>query len=649
MSNLPGKPSDGVQGQPFEDRPLIEVGQWYWTVDEKPKKFDWFGCVTHIGSNFVKLVSADGSSQRIHINEFESKAKREADPETVIRGRVTMYQDTVKHKLGEIREITSRLGLDPRESSKAPSSESRELSTFNAMPDMKKYKKALIKAKDQELPKLFKEVEKAHEELATWMTARTIPMKAMSEGLEDAIEQIEDRVLNVSLYAGLSEDVEQIGDGAPAPVAEKLHLFQRMHFMDEECLVNYRHGGMEFKNLKAFDAWICAPENRDRILSFPRSMVAFRVRRSQKDREWDGGLDSAFIIFRLQEADKLTFLYIRNGEKVFRMNCKMEFGEHIFPSPHQVDLSEPMMAKDDCNRFEDIITVRHWESMCAAWDEKVRLHDEWEKKHADDESKPGVRSESNPHWVSSFDDPRRDYEPFNKSSVYYDDIEEEVAKRVKYYNRIALILQGLFDRSDVLHPHPPAKLWTPGGMEALVELQYDGAGALHFGEPPDFEAYRTKCNATLGKGSFAIGQEDEWELREARLENGRWNSRGRGNPPTRVRPYGDPGPGYVGEIQEWRPKSGQATFRWTRERRSYGSYWYGRDKEKGIPCQITVPKAKLFNVSAYKLGDFKQFYQDPRTRAKYLQWAPLLIAAEEWHAGNLHTDGNLKKEQRRNV
>jgi hypothetical protein len=29
------------------------------------------------------------------------------------------------------------------------------------------------------------------------------------------------------------------------------------------------------------------------------------------------------------------------------------------------------------------------------------------------------------------------------------------------------------------------------------------------------------------------------------------------------------------------------------------------------------------------LGDYKQFFTDPRVRAKYMKWAHLLIAAEE--------------------
>jgi hypothetical protein len=43
----------------------------------------------------------------------------------------------------------------------------------------------------------------------------------------------------------------------------------------------------------------------------------------------------------------------------------------------------------------------------------------------------------------------------------------------------------------------------------------------------------------------------------------------------------------------------------------------------------------MFNISGYKLGDFKHFFNDPRTRRDYLKWAHLLLTAEEYHAGSL--------------
>lgn len=68
------------------------------------------------------------------------------------------------------------------------------------------------------------------------------------------------------------------------------------------------------------------------------------------------------------------------------------------------------------------------------------------------------------------------------------------------------------------------------------------------------------------------------------------------------------------------------TFEWQRERQSYNRW--GPDGP--INTRVTCPVEKLLNVSAYTKGDFKQFYNDHRTRADYLKWAPLLLAAEDY-------------------
>jgi hypothetical protein len=76
----------------------------------------------------------------------------------------------------------------------------------------------------------------------------------------------------------------------------------------------------------------------------------------------------------------------------------------------------------------------------------------------------------------------------------------------------------------------------------------------------------------------------------------------------------------------------KAIFQWNRKRLK--DTWMKRYGDP-ISTSIAVPDARLLNVSAYKPGDFKQFFLDPRTRAQYLKWAPMLLAAEEYHAGNM--------------
>jgi hypothetical protein len=214
------------------------------------------------------------------------------------------------------------------------------------------------------------------------------------------------------------------------------------------------------------------------------------------------------------------------------------------------------------------------------------------------------------------------------NSVFFDDAQEVLVKQAKDYNRTAVILQGLFDRSLVLHPHDPVRVWDPNSFVRAIELIYDDQTLTH-GDKPDFEAFRRKLNLTANADSVWTGQEEYWIQVETEKENERrdnsWRDRDRGHT-ERYIPYGDPGPGKIAKAYAWNARSKKpATFRWRKDKR--WSNVEGREK------QLQVPLSEMLNVSAYKAGDYKQFYADPRTRPEYLKWAPLLLAAEDYVAG----------------
>jgi hypothetical protein len=184
----------------------------------------------------------------------------------------------------------------------------------------------------------------------------------------------------------------------------------------------------------------------------------------------------------------------------------------------------------------------------------------------------------------------------------------------------------------VFHPHPPWQLWTAEGFESALRLVYDDSRALTPGEAPDFETYRARLNASLRVGSITVGQDVLWELhegeREAKRLDNDWRTRTKYRPKT-FRPYGNPGPGVLAPLAGFSKRSGTCTWKWTR-RRLRGT-WRG-DGER-IPCSFSAPAAEVLNVDAYQPGDFHQFFDDPRTRADYLRWAPLLLVAEDFKAG----------------
>ena len=644
----------GINASPV----TIATGQWYWvksthnewdkeTQSHHPVEFEWLGCIMHVGSNYLQMKGpADGRgtyTDRIHFDDFWTTLRFEPNPEAALRDKVEHYQAIANGHMNEVKAITARLGVSKQTKlGEAQASKGdNALMVLSGQSHLDDYKNALVRAESKELPELFEAIKRANESVVAWMTASAFPMEAMAAGMKGAIGEIKDRIFSVSLYAGLMENIVKCRDGEPAPFHEKLHVMQRMFYMDEECLLNYRHGGMRFDQIEQFDEWIAQDDNLSRVLPFPRCLIAMRVRRNERDIEWDGSIRSLFIKMGMREAEKSTFLYIRNGDQLYRLENDLDFGTRIFPDRGAFDPSRPSMVKMFGTRVDQIISRDDYDERVIAENERKALSAKWKKEN------PKAEWEAaNPKCVYEWGDPHRnkgidfrpsEWAPFDPSNVYFDDISNKFTEEMKEHNRIALIIQGLFDRSEILHPHPAVKVWSPSSFAASIELVYDGANVLHAGEAPDFEAYRQRCNASLNADSVVIGQDIYWQEKEAEKECARrdrdWRNSNESRP-TRYQPRGNDGPGYIAHMAEWKPRARNAKFSWHRERQSGGfDAAFGQRYGDPIYTSIIVPADRLFNVSAYRPGDYLQFFQDSRTRATYLKWAPMLLAAEEYHAG----------------
>jgi hypothetical protein len=645
MANL--TPIDETQHTFREDGPaedgLPGLGDWFWVRDTwGAEKRRWLGCVVKTGSNYVGIESPrnDGSYHtiRVHIDNID-KLEPEPNADAYIASQIAAYQGEIRTLMQEVKDTYAQLGVtnpaitDQQQTSTA-------LATLNKQVDVKQYEVALVTAKDVTLPALFDRIKKANTNLAAWMTAPTLPLMASVGPLKDQISGINDRIFNISLYAGLTEQTVLLTpDAAPAAPDAKLHVMQLRRYMDEECLLEYEAGGMEFKNIRDFDAWLIRPENRDRLLPFPRTLVAFRVRREAKERDSEGNISTLFINIQIEQADKLTFLYIRNGDQVWRMSCAMDFGELIVPEEGEFSPGEPMMMKRWADRVDGFMSRTRYEHLKAEYTEKEAKRRQWNEEHKGD-------AIHNPFGFLSTDlyaDGRRfdpdEWSPFDPTNVLYDDAMKVIADQIKEYNRIAVIIQGLFDRSEALHPHPPVRTWTAEGFDAAITLIRDGNYVLYEGEKPDFEAYRARLNRSILVGSIVAGADDYWALaegvKETRRMDNSWRESRRDWRPTRFRPYGNPGPGKLAIVAAWNPRAKVATFNWRRTSTS------GRRYGESYPVSIKIKSDHLLNVSAYRPGDFKQFFRDPRTRREYLKWAPLLLAAEDYHAGKRSVVGSV--------
>lgn len=603
----------------------VTRGQWYWvTFSDGPA----LGCVTHIGSNYTKITFSNTSDVRIHDDEFWKRCTLELDPEGYFNTRIQEGQDKVRRLMNDVKQLTSRLALNPLELTAG--NEGQALARIDSGTSSTEYKTALILAKEETLPKLFQEIRDAQERVATLMKAALIPLKAEADSLKGVTETIQDRLFNVELYAGLTEQMVQIADGEPAAVDAKIHLMQRRCYMDEECLVGYRAGGMDFNDLDQFDQWLATPKNRDRLLPFPRTVVSFQVRRNSKQHRFQSL--QQFIRFSMEDegfSDKLTYLYIRNGDKLYRMSTSVHFGSKLFPNMEEVfaQKTEPMWAKFFSYRLDVLIPDRQYQEMRKEYAAELR---EWRAKMKERKAAKARGEDVSRISHRRPDSPIRGFSRYDLNNVFYDDINQHIEGKLKKHNHIALVLQGILDRSPACHPHPPWRIYTAEGFSQAFELIYDQSKALAPAHCPDFEAYRARLNQTLKVGSITVGQEDVWLRAMATKENERrsreYRRRWEDHRDLKIyRPNGDPGPGLLARVTSC--SKSNVGYSWQRERLRYSS------NESLIPSSIKVGKDLVLNIDDYKPGDYLQFFEDPRTRKDYLMWAPLLLVAEDYYAG----------------
>lgn len=645
--------TDRIASDPVDQ---IEIGEWYW-ADLKGEQALW--CVMHIGSNFAKIRSPHGYTNRIHFDEWEATCRHESSPQTWFDLWSGEEKKAIRRINQEIKDICSRLGVSPdrKRIGDGRSDGGSNLSIVSSAASTDTYKTELVKAEQETLPALFKQIKEHSEELTKWLEASSMSVMATCGNMEETIGVMKDRIFMISIYAGLVEQVEQVRDGEPAEYGEKLRIMQGKLFMDEECLLNYSRGGMEFKDICDFDAWLSKSVNLERILPYPRCMVAFEVRRFEKHRQGDGSLLTAWINFELAQDDKLTFLYVRNGDRLYRLNSELEFGNELFAGRDEFVFEEMMVNNSDRNH--PTMPVRDYESRVEEHKQKrkefakkrreFRKERErfvkWQNDNPDaDEEGSGIhhtfRSPFEPYWSENFDP--KDWSILNDSNVYVDDVNDRIRKQANEYNRISTMIQGLLDRSEILHPHPPVKLWTSQGFDQFIELIYDHDRTLFDGaEPPSWAEYKAKCGESIGVGSIVVGQYEEWRASLPRKIDYRSSRRYEYTPSQYTE--GNPGPGNV--VQKWSKKTRKATFQWKQTRYIYRASRYENSGKRSYDRSISVPADKLFNISAYKLGDYKQFFNDPRTRRSYLQWAHMLLTAEEYHSGNL--DDSLEKSDRK--
>lgn len=171
------------------------------------------------------------------------------------------------------------------------------------------------------------------------LTAAKAQLALQVAELQAELARRMEQVWLIELYLGSKEQVVVLRQGVPAPVEEKITVRQATLCMDEEIAVHDwlnnpdRIGQFDCESLEDFDRWLVSdPAALDAICPWPKGIVALRPRRTEKDRpELAGSLGAALAKIELEEADKMTYLLVRNGENLYRLWIDVRLWPRLVP------------------------------------------------------------------------------------------------------------------------------------------------------------------------------------------------------------------------------------------------------------------------------------------------------------------------------
>ncbi|EYR64873.1 hypothetical protein N866_03250 [Actinotalea ferrariae CF5-4] len=405
---------------------------------------------------------------------------------------------------------------------------------------------------------------KAKELIAAQQRALEAQLRAMAaelEPLQAQVRMFEEGIWTMNLYLGRDEELHTLAEGTPASAGTPIHVRQQVLAMDEESALYAEHGGMDVRDIAAFDQWITAdPAHLDQVLPEQRGVVAIIPRRQGREYK-DPWLQSA-----MDQANTETWWLIRNGQNVYRMLTDFNVGRRLVPARNEFTAM-----------FVDPYT-------------KAPLQ-------------PGTDA-----WLKA---------------------EKAAGARERHYMRIALILQGLIDRTAVFHPLPVAglSLLSPEHYDAgHVVLIADDEHTLTTGRKP-FYQWLAEKNRQLTPGMRVIittrhqdwpkASRDRWSYGQ----HERLHPNGVENPPT----------GEVHTITRRGDAPGSLVFTYARTVETWARDERGRH-ELRVPktkasCTIYPDDRFVLPVDLVTVEEMREYLAARTERHAYADLFPVLNAA----------------------
>lgn len=323
------------------------------------------------------------------------------------------------------------------------------------------------------------EVERAAQEAKAIVEAQVKAMeRKLAEQmalLQPALEQLallSDGVDALNIYLGRDEEIIPLVDGERAPDGTVVSVRQLVLAMDEESLLFADTSGMDFRDIDAFADWLSRDPAHLETLLPKQKGIVALIPRRARRHYEDPWLQQTADV-----ENNRTFWLIRNGQAAWLTTAPFSVGRHTVPTPKE---------------FTDLFIRKG-----SFGQPDVKLE-------------PGTDA-----WVKA---------------------EKQADARTRHYMKVALLLQGILDRTTILHPHGGLSLLDQSSYdEGRARVILDGENALTDGRP-QFAAWRREKVKALHPGMRVIGAFSKMRTYDSR-DYGPADVRPKGSSPANYVPY----------------------------------------------------------------------------------------------------------------
>jgi hypothetical protein len=402
------------------------------------------------------------------------------------------------------------------------------------------------------------------------------------EPMQEMVRRLEEGIWTVNLYLGTSEKIVQLADGKPASKDTPITVRQLVLSMDEECAIEADSGGIDSMDIPKFDRWLQEDwRHVEQVLPELKGVVAL-VPRQGEGKDY-GGYGGGILQSEVEKENKRTYILIRNGEKLWRVRPNMVVGERLVPTSDE---------------FTDLFLDRGFGGR----------------------SEPKVMKPGSKAWENAA---------------------KAMEARERHYMRVALVLQGLTDRTPVFHPMPEAGvsfLERQHYAEQRVRFILDAERSLGTGRE-EFRDWQKRLMGELRVGMRVVGDFRRWKgagfgslHREPR---DRWDLRGheRLHPPEAIYPT-------TGELYAIEERRGDdLIFRYSRgtiydpklwveseTRPGWGHYGGEREAKQRASCVVQQKDEWVMPFDLVTEAECEAYLRARTERHAYREMFPLLKA-----------------------